>query len=221
MQKFNQIAPSRATMHQYLQDTEFAIKNLLQLVTDEENQLRSISEKLKSKEQELRVHQWDIQTSDLNDDFSDAYVMAAFARADRATQEVERIKGDVAVLRASVGTHQHSVQALAGAILQIAKQGISLGYGGLSASPHGRYVGTLTVRDIIWQSRNQSMHYESGNYNQSVIGLFSTLESEQGSQFSLANFPKQNRAKQILDLLGWKNYEAYRQDMQRLLPPAT
>ena len=221
MQMFNWIAPSRATMHQYLQDTEFAIKNLLQLTANEENQLRSISEKLKSKEQELGVHQWDFQTSDLNDDFSDAYVMAAFARAYRATQEVERIKGDVAVLQASVGTHQHSVQALAGAILQIAKQGISLVYGDLSTSPPGRSVGSLTVRDIIWHGRNQSMHYEEGSYKKPLICLFSTLESEQGSQFSLANFPKQNRAKQILDLLGWKNYEAYRQDMQRLLPPAT
>lgn len=207
-------------MHQYLQDTEFATRNLIQLATDEENQLSEISEKLKDKEQELQAHQWDFQTSDLNEDFSDMYVMAAFARAGRAAQEVERLKGDVAALQASVGTRQHAVQALAGAILQIAKQGISLVHRDLSTSPPGRSVGSLAIRDVIWQSRNQSMHYEEGKYKQPLLELFSTLESEQGSHFSLARFPKQNRAKQVLDLLGWKNYEAYLQDMQGLLPSA-
>lgn len=32
------------------------------------------------------------------------------------------------------------------------------------------------------------------------------------------NNTKQNRAKQVLDALGWDNYEAYLQDMQVLLP---
>jgi hypothetical protein len=208
-------------MHQYLQDTEFASQNLFRLATDEGNQLRAITEKLKDKERELQAHQWDFQTSDLNEDFSDAYVMAAFARAGRAAQEVERLKGDVAVLQASVGTRQHAVQALVGAILQIAKQGISLVHGSLSAAPPGKSVGSLAMRDVIWQSRNQSMHYEEGRYKQPLTDMFSTLEREHGSQFSLASFPKQSRAKQVLDLLGWKNYEAYIQDMQGLLPSAT
>lgn len=207
-------------MHPYLQDTEFAVQNLFRLATDEENQLRIISENLKSKERELQAHQWDFQTSDLNEDFSDAYVMAAFARAGRAAQDVERLKCDVAALQASVGTRQHAVQALAGAILQIAKQGVSLVHGNLSASPLGKLIGSLALRDVIWQSRNQSMHYEAEKYRQPVLDLFSTLESEQGSQFSLASFPKQSRAKQALDVLGWKGYEAYVQDMQALLPCA-
>lgn len=208
-------------MHQYLRETEFAAQNLFRLATDEENQLHAVSEQLKSKERELKAHQRDFQTSDLNEDFSDAYVTAAFARAGRAAQEVERLRSDVATLQASVGARQHAVQALAGAILQIAKQGISLVHGGLSVAPPGRSIGSLAVRDVIWQGRNQSMHYEEGKYKPPLISLFSTLESEQGAQFALASFPKQCRAKQILDLLGWKNYEAYIQDMHSLLPSAT
>jgi len=207
-------------MHQYLQDTEFAAQNLFRLATNEEHQLRASSRWLMDKERELQVHQWDFQTSDLNEDFSDAYVMAAFARAGRAAQDVEQLKSDVAALQASVGTHQHAVQALAGAILQVAKQGISLVHGGLTASPPGRTLGSLAVRDVIWQSRNQSMHYEEGKYTRPLTDLFSTLEREQGSQFSLTAFSRQNRAKQVLDLLGWKDYEAYVQDMQILLPSA-
>lgn len=45
-----------------------------------------------------------------------------------------------------------------------------------------------------------------------------TLEAEQGLQFSLTTHAKQNRAKQILDVLGWENYDSYLRDMQALLP---
>ena len=62
------------------------------------------------------------------------------------------------------------------------------------------------------------MHCEEGKYNPSVIAVFSTLEKEQGHQFSLSMHPKQNRARQVLDLLGWKDYGAYLLDMQVLLP---
>jgi hypothetical protein len=205
-------------MHKYLEDTAFAAQQLFRLATDEERQLKVLTGKLAPLEQQLRVHQWDFQTSDMNDDFSDAYVMAAFSRAAKTGQEVERLRGDVAELQASVGTHQHSVQAISGAILQVTKQGISLVHGGLSAAPTGRMLGSLAIRDIIWQARNQSMHYEEGTFKKALLDLFSTLEKEQGSQFSLTMHPKQNRAKQVFDAVGWTSYELYLQDMKALLP---
>lgn len=205
-------------MHQYLKDTEYAAQNLFRLATDEEHQLKTLAEDLGPKEKILKVHQWDFQTSDLNEDFSDAYVMAAFVRAAKAGQEVERLKGEVAALQASVGTHQHAVQAIAGAIFQIAKQGISFVYGPPNAAPTGRTLGSLAVRDIIWQARNQSMHYEEGKFTKPLLDLFLKLEQEQGPQFSLVAHANQNRAKQILDVLGWTGYHEYLQDMQVLLP---
>lgn len=205
-------------MHQYLHDTEFAAQSLFRLATDEERELMSLVERLASREKELAVHQWDFQTSDLNEDFSEIYVMGAFTRAAKAAQDVQQLKTEVAALQASVGTHQHSVQAIAGAILQIAKQGISLVHSGFAAAPSGRSVGSLSLRDVIWQARNQSMHYEEGTYKPAVTSLFSTLEKEHGHRFSLSAHPKQNRAKQVIDLLGWKNYRSYLLDMQALLP---
>ena len=205
-------------MQQYLQDTEFAAKNLFSLATDEANQLKSLTERLPPLEQQLKVHQWDFQTSDLNEDFSDAYVMAAFGRAARTGQEVERLKGQVSGLQASIGTRQHSIQAIAGSIFQLAKQGISLVYGGPTATPPGRMVGSLAIRDIIWQARNQSMHYEEGSFKKALVDLFSTLETEHGPQLSLTIHAKQNRARQVLDVLGWVSYDSYLLDMQALLP---
>ena len=205
-------------MHQYLQDTEYAVQHLLRLATDEEIQLNALMDTLRKTEAQLKIHQWDFQSSDLNEDFSDAYVMAAFGRAGRAAQETDRLKVEVAKLQASVGARQQATQALAGAVLQIAKQGISVVHGGPTTAPTGRTVGTLSIRDIIWQARNQSMHYEEGNFKKALIDLFATLEAEQGPQFGLAAHPKLNRAKQVLDLLGWSSYSNYKQDMQALLP---
>lgn len=205
-------------MHPYLSDTEFATKNLFGLATEEAGQLATLLAKLSETEAQLKVHQWDFQTSDLNDDFSEAYVMAAFQRAAKAQQETVRLKSEVAVLQASIGTHQHAVQAIAGAIFQIAKQGISLVHGGLAAAPAGRAVSSLVVRDVIWQARNQSMHYEEGQPRQQVSDLFAILAREHGDQCSLTVHPGQNRAKQVLDVLGWTNYEQYIRDMQELLP---
>lgn len=72
-------------MHKYIIDTDFAVTNLLQLVVAEEGQLAELVADLASVEAQLRVHQWDFESSDLNDDFSDAYVMAAFGRMESCT----------------------------------------------------------------------------------------------------------------------------------------
>ena len=205
-------------MHQYIIDTEFAATNLLQLATAEEKELLEQSDRLTGVEAQLRVHKWDFESSDLNDDFSDAYVMGAFGRMANAAQEAQALHRQLATLQASIGTHQHATQAIAGAILQIAKQGISVVHGGPKAAPEGRKVGTVPVRDVVWQARNQALHYEEGTFSKAVTDLFSTLEKEQGALFSLAKHAKQNRAKQILGLLGWTTYAAYLQDMESLLP---
>lgn len=205
-------------MHQYIIDTEFAVTNLFQLITAEETALKQKAQGLASVEAQLRVHKWDFSSSDMNDDFSDAYVMAAFGRMAKAAQQAEALQGQLAALHVSIGTHQHATQALAAAILQIAKQGISIVYGEQKYAPEVRKIGTVAVRDIIWQARNQALHYEDGTFSKAVTGLFATLETEQGMQFSLTQHAKQTRAKQILGLLGWSGYDAYLADVTILFP---
>jgi hypothetical protein len=205
-------------MNQYLTDTEFAVKNLVELASAEENELKAKAARLREVEAQLRVHKWDFETSDLNDDFSDAYVMAAFGRMAKAAQRAQGLQQELASVQASIGAHQQAVQAIAGSILQMAKQGISIVHGGLGAAPEGRKIGTLPIRDITWQARNQAIHFEDGTFNPAVTKLFATLTDEQGPLFSLALHAHQSRAKQVLDLLGWSTYAEYLQDMQILLP---
>lgn len=205
-------------MHQYIIDTEFAAKNLLALANEEESKVQELTEQVKEVEARLRVDKWDFESSDLNDDFSDVYVMGAFGRMAKTAQHAEELQTRLASLQVSLGTHQQAIQAIAGSILQIAKQGISIVYGGLEAAPEGRKIGTVSLKEVIWQSRNQAMHYEEGKNKKYVTDLFATLEQEQGAQFSLTSHPNQSRAKQILTLLGWTSYESYMNDMRSLLP---
>ena len=204
-------------MHPYLRDTEYAAQNLIRLAMDEALHLDALSKELSRAEERVKLHQWDFQTSDLSEDFSDAYVMAAFGRAARSAQEADQLRREVVALQASIGSHQQATQAIAGAILQIAKQGLSLVFGGMAGVPKGRKIGSLHITDIIMQGRNQSLHHEERAFRQPVVEVFRVLELEQGERFSLSKHPGQNRARQVAELLGWTSYAA--QDMEMLLGP--
>jgi len=200
----------------YADDTEYAVTHLIELAVGEEALLAEKKPLLENAEQRLKVHERDFRTSDLNDDFSEGYVMAAFARAAQAGQEVNELRSEVAHLQSLIGTHQIAVQSVCGAILQIAKQGISIVHGNLANAPLGRSIGTVSLKDVVWQARNQAIHYEEGNFRAPVVHVFQALESSHGGAFSLQNHAGQSRAKQIVDLLGWNSYQAYLSDARQL-----
>ncbi|AMV47784.1 hypothetical protein [Paraburkholderia caribensis] len=202
----------------YLHNTEYAVRHLIELAVREDDMLLEAQRQLAGAEAQLKFHEWDFRTSDQSEDFSDAHVMAAFGRMARAAQSIPALKADVAGLQSRVTAHKIAVQSICGAILQIAKQGISSVHGELAAAPEGRRIGTLVVRDIIWQGRNQALHYEDTKpLGKHVTQVFEALEAEQGGEFSLKANPAQSRALQVVQLLGWRGYDAYCADMQGLL----
>lgn len=142
--------------------------------------------------------------------------MDAFERAARASEDVNKLRSEVAHLQALIGSHQIAVQSICGAILQIAKQGISIVHGNLANAPSGRALGGAYLRDVVWQARNQAMHCEEGNFSPPVVRLFRALEARYGRSFSLESHAGQSRAKQVIDLLEWKCYSAYLSDARQL-----
>lgn len=205
-------------MNQYISETEYAVKNLIDLAASEENQIEELKKKLAPIEAKYKIHKWDFETSDLHKDFSDIYVIAAFQRMAKAGKEAGKLEQEINSLQALIGSRQSAIQSICGAILQIAKQGISIVHNGLANAPDGRNIGTLKIKDVIWQARNQAIHFEEGNFSQKVVNVFSSLERDFGADFSLAQHQKKSRAKQIIFLLGWNDYANYSNDMQRLLP---
>lgn len=117
-------------------------------------------------------------------------------------------------IRNSIYYHNQTYNILAGSLLQIAKQGISIEYGCLTDCPNGRKIGSSEyLKNVIWQSRNQTMHYEEGTYHKNVIDCFLNLEKDFGSHFKLKST---NLALNVIDVLGWNSYTEYENDMLTL-----
>jgi hypothetical protein len=200
----------------YAEDTEYAAKNLINLAMHEENDLSRLRQELAQEMGKYAANRWDFETSDLNDDFTDAHVMAAFHRMAKAKIQADQIALMKSSLEASVGARQFAVQALWGALLQIAKQGISIVHGGLKNAPDGRLLLGTPLKEIIWQGRNQAIHFEEGNFTNHVKNTFASLEVSFGAEFSLSNHFGQSRSKQIALLLGWNDYQNFKNDMKSL-----
>ncbi len=212
-------------MHQYIVETGNTVRGLLEMVNHESSLIKEQTSKLRDAIIKFKAQGRDLNSTDLNDDFSDAYVMAAYFRLANSTPGADESKSEISRIQALIGAHQLTIQTLCGSILQIAKQGITLAHGSFLArdsytvgTPPGRIIAPLTLRDIIWQACNQTIFYKEGSYPQPVIDLFAELEISHGSQFSLSRYPRQSRAKQIIRLLEWLNYKTYISDMRLLLP---
>lgn len=121
---------------------------------------------------------------------------------------------ELTTLQSQVLTHKYSIAALSGSLLQNAKQGISAVHGGLAASPDGRLIGTQPLKTIIWQSRNQSMHWEDGTFHPPATAAFQTLISEIDPSFS--DYTVRDMAFDVIELLGWRDFNSFKSDMLTL-----
>jgi hypothetical protein len=113
-----------------------------------------------------------------------------------------------------IAAHAFSVGSIAGSLLQCAKQGISLCHGGLGRCPNGRAFGSQFLKDVIWQGRNQAMHWEEGNLSPRVRECFDKLAREVKPSF--ADYRERNMAVDVIDSLGWVDLTKFRADMHSL-----
>ncbi|QXE23648.1 hypothetical protein B6N60_02338 [Richelia sinica FACHB-800] len=139
-------------------------------------------------------------------------------RTESLSKQEEVLISQIEQLKNLIDAKSFAISSLCGALLQISKQGISIVHRGLGSCPNGRSIGNDVLKNIIWQGRNQSMHYEENNPNQAVKNCFQNLETSFGSEFSLTLHPSENFAQKIvIKVLGWNEYQVYEQDMISLL----
>jgi len=205
-------------VHPYLRETEYAVRGLFNLIGDEEARCTKVRQQLEV-EQKKRAHaQAILYAGAPPSGFGEDTTPYFEKRARDAGREVQTLEVDVARLEAAIAAKAFSVRALAGSILQVAKQGIVVGQGSLSTCPSGRQVGQESLKNIVWQARNQAMHWEDGSFNQAVTACFQNLEQSFGGQFRLSGTAIGSLAKDVIDLLQWTDYDAYASDMRSLLP---
>lgn len=197
-------------MHQYITDTKHCSQALIKLIFEEKILYDDLSSKqniLKAKSAHF-LKKYLSQEDD--EDSNDKQIMGSFHIMAESKQSAEQLQIQIDTIEDSLNIKQFSIQSLSGALLQVAKQGISYVHGNkVEDCPHdGKNVGTLEVlKNVIWQSRNQSLHFEEGAFSKSVQECFNNIETNFGETFSSSNISTKNMAYEIVELLDWTTYE--------------
>lgn len=116
-----------------------------------------------------------------------------------------------------LNAHELSIAALSGSLLQYAKQGISLQYGNKRAGcPQGRVIAGIDLHEVIWQGRNQSIHWEDGTFRKPTESCFQILAQNLDPVFN--DYKNRNMAFDIVKALNWKTVDDFKNDMELLDP---
>lgn len=119
------------------------------------------------------------------------------------------------------------LQSISQALLQIAKQGISSEHckNKYDCSTNLANIGkqinnkfNVSILDIIWEGRNQSIHYEEANPHSNVRTCFNQLllDSDIKCQSLVGYDLGQNKAYEIVKILDWTDISNYEQDLLSL-----
>ncbi len=188
--------PKTITSEQFLEYTEPAVKSLFTSIGNEIIRYSSLKESLEKKH--AFFHQ-DFASADIHEDFDEVRVQHMFSRAMKAKIESLLIS--------------QSIEVLCGSVYQIAKQGISLILPEQDRDSRGKEIGSQFLSNIIWNGRNQAMHWEEGTpKNKSTKECFETLEKEFGGQFQFTESPR-NMAWELWKIINWASYEDYLSDL--------
>lgn len=151
-------------MYSYLEQTKFAAQRIIETYTSDFHELNN---QIKAyKEAGDWITKW-------NDESRGKGILATALDKDNFPDQLQKMSEMIAQARtasfqvnnlsAELKAREHATQVLGGAILQIGKQAISVAHGNLPACPDGRMIGSQGIKHIIWQGRNQAIHFEEGN----------------------------------------------------------
>lgn len=205
------------TMSDYLGEIEYAAGSIVPVIWGERTRLQELRGEVAKLERVVEDNYLRAESVAMNAEDADDVMMATGMHWDTYFgEDKERFYKDKdrQKLQGQVATHAFAVGSLAGSLLQYAKQGISLVHGSLSTCPPGRMIGSQALKDIIWQGRNQSIHWEEGNPRTPVKLCFDTLAFEIDSVF--ADYTKRNVAPEVVELLGWVDFASFRADLLSL-----
>lgn len=200
----------------YLADTRYATEALFTLINADVSKLAKQQEKLSGLKAKSHALERNYLSMDLSEDFSDVQLMNAGAQAHAAFQDTAALSKEIDVLQREIDDREFARRALCGAVLQIAKQGIHSSYSGYETAPRVRWFGKVHLAQVIWEARNQAMHYEGGPLDK-PRKVFEELNAAGLLEFNINEPPCKNRALEILVLLGWQQYADYERDMTALL----
>jgi hypothetical protein len=210
-------------MHPYLVHTGHATEHLFEGIFREERLLTDLQRRLASATPYARMltrsSEGFLSHNYPNDDEEGIGQLRAMEAWD-ARNETSKLENSIEELNAAVAGKEEAMLALCGAVLQIAKFGITAksgpNKGKLNVSKPGRLINGLRIEEIIWAARNQSMHHESAPTHQNTKAVFDHLFAVHGPRFDASK--GKDLSRDVLNLLDWSEVEKYEGDMEMLLP---
>ena len=146
----------------YLSEIEYAATESINLMWKEVEEVARLESELKplaqATERDYRQAEAIAMMDDDDDGISTLLHWDTYFGVDKNRHHKEE---EVQAAAERVATHQKSVVLIAGSLLQYAKQGLSQVYGSPQHWPGWAAIGTQGFGNIILQSRNQTMHWDS------------------------------------------------------------
>ncbi len=203
-------------MTEYLKEIEHAATETLRLVWPEQEQYEALEAKLAALGDEITDTHERVAWLQTNPDFDDDLQSTAVYWESYFGPEKEAFHADAEKrsIEALIAARRFSTDTQSGNILQYAKQGIYLVHRGLNACPEGRHIGLLPMRDVIWQGRNQAIHWDEGRFTPPVRTVFEGLARDIDPKFSA--FTSRNMAFEVISLLGWRGFTDFERDLLSL-----
>jgi len=203
-------------MEDYVQEIEHAATLLIDGIWHEQRQIESLRPQLAALERLVGAEYEAAQSIQENAEDADDVMLGVGRHWENyfgPDKERHQKQQELEARQESFQAHEFSIGTLAGGLLQHAKQGVSLVHGGLTGCPNGRLIGTQPLKEVIWQGRNQALHWEEGYAHPPVERCFQAL-SVIDAKF--ADYNKRNLGFDLVDQLGWKTFQAFRDDLLSL-----
>ncbi|CDG55213.1 MULTISPECIES: hypothetical protein [Halomonadaceae] len=196
-------------MKNYIVQTEHATRALVDLIAADHKALSDANDALRGA---MSLYDVQYQVFSANEFHTAAnHYHAQMARAHQAKADVD---AGVKSISASIDAKSASIAALSGALLQVAKQGLSVVYGKPPNTPKGAEISGLLVKDIIWEGRNQSIHYENPKeISDAVVELFGRIDGARNDGVSWDPRSRYNFAFDIINFLGWLDWKQFKDHM--------
>lgn len=225
-------------MSEYLKSTKYAATTLIELINAEQKAIDDLRRDIK--EAKIEADDWweKMPQGNTLEDYI-WYSEQSIYQSNLA----ENLKEKLHQKCIARGVKETSLTVLSGALLQIAKQGVSIVHSNaylpqqkcgneIKNSSNNKIpwdkpsIGTvnLKVSDLIVAARNQSLHYEAGLDNSHNLKVFEALESANPRLFQKiektdlksngGNKEPKNFAKNVvISLLKWKSYSQFETDL--------
>jgi hypothetical protein len=203
----------------YLNEMEHAIRHVIGEVYVEHDAAHRLTDEVRkltaAMEDGYRRVEWLAMNPELDDDnLGTAIYWDTYFGPDKERHYQQK---DLDELNQRIAVREFSTVALAANVLQFAKQGIVLRFGkqrtGIAAA---RLIGDVSLDEVIWQGRNQALHWEEGQFSQKVEACFQQLAAKVDPIFS--DYKTRNMAFEVIKALGWREFADVECDMLALEP---